>query len=304
MRMSIGLPALPCPFYKYPPALPFIFGTLSVLLALLTIFVRVPGANLDLLRLLGRHSLAIYLAHLYVLGLTSVAFHVSSILGLVTISALVVLLGAWGCAWYEKHAGVTGFPDRFNRYAPIYDRFMDLFGLYRIEEIKRSLPASVLRGSLLDVGGGTGYLAAQLTDRFVRVAVVDQSPGMLMLAQRRRLETHEASASALPFRDNEFDAVLCTDALHHIKDAERAVAEMARVLKPGGTVVIMEFHIRGLAGWFFFWFERLWIDHSQFIAPAQLHAMISRHGLTGTIRKISRLGYIFEGKKTAEEHTP
>lgn len=297
-----GLFGATFPFYKYPPTLPFLLATLALLLALLTLFARFPVANLRLLRLLGRHPLAIYLAHLYVLGLASLAFRISGGAGLVLISACVVVLAAWCCAWRETIAKAGG-SGCFNRYYLLYDRFMQLFGLYWPEEVKRSLPAGS-QGALLDVGGGTGYLAAQLTDRFSRVVVLDQSPGMLTLARRRNLETHEDSALALPFRENEFDAVICTDALHHIQDAERAVAEMARVLKPGGAVVIVEFHIHGPAGWFLFGFERVCIDHSQFIAPAQLHAMMCRHGISGSVRKISRLGYVFEGKKAMEEPTP
>lgn len=291
-------------FYKYPPSLSFTCGTMSILLLLFLLFARVPATNLYLLQLLGRHSLPLYLGHLYLLGMASLLYYHAGMQSVFTIGGVVVLLGAGWCWRLEKTARSARISNRFNRYSPFYDRFMRLLGLYRYQEIRQFLPAGGPQRSLLDVGGGTGYVAAQLADRFARVVVVDPSEGMLTIARSRKLETCQASAEALPFPDNTFDTVICTDALHHIRHAEQAIAEMRRVLKPGGSILIQEFHIHGLAGWVLFWFERLCIDHAIFLTPAQLDTLLTRHGMPGTIHPISRLEYIYVGRKTARDQAP
>lgn len=187
--------------------------------------------------------------------------------------------------------------DAFTRFAPAYDRFMQIFRLYRLRELRDVLSGSPSGGALLDVAGGTGFLSAALAGTFNRVVVADISSGMLAVAQRRNLETVCAQAESLPFADATFDAVLCADALHHIKSQELALNEIARVLKPGGTIVIQEFHIRGIRGFFFFLFERLFIDHSTFIAPDRLAAVMAQLPFSGEIRKLPGLNYIYRGTK-------
>jgi ubiquinone/menaquinone biosynthesis C-methylase UbiE len=96
---------------------------------------------------------------------------------------------------------------------------------------------------LLDVGCGTGA-AVRAAAGVSRAAVgVDLSAAMIargreLAAGLPNVELREADAEALPFAGGAFSAVLCTTSLHHYPDAERAVAEMARVLEPGGRVVI------------------------------------------------------------------
>ncbi len=185
----------------------------------------------------------------------------------------------------------------FDRFSPWYDRFMQRWGLYHVESIKQALNPKGPGQSLLDVGGGTGYLASCVADRYARTVVADLSPGMLRVARSRNLETVEASALDLPFNEAEFDVVLCTDALHHIKQIEQAVAEMCRVLKPGGTILIHEFHVQGWKGFFFYWFERLFVDDSVFVTPAELQSLLEKRGFSCETQKLSALGYMVVGKK-------
>jgi ubiquinone/menaquinone biosynthesis C-methylase UbiE len=72
---------------------------------------------------------------------------------------------------------------------------------------------------------------------------------------------------------------------------------MCRVLKPGGRLVILEFHIRGPAGWLFYWFERLLLDRSEFLSPDRLQGLLDRQGLSGATQRISRLQYLYVGQK-------
>ena len=99
---------------------------------------------------------------------------------------------------------------------------------------------------MLDVACGAGGLLAQLGGVVELAAGVDLSPGMLDIARSRfradprlaDIDLRVAAAEALPFEDATFTAVVCTTALHHFPDPEGAVAEMARVVAPGGRVVI------------------------------------------------------------------
>lgn len=280
-------------FYKYPPSVPFLLATVSLVLLLLVLLERFRSLNLSVLQLLGRHALFVYFLHLYLLGVASLMVYDSSMICIIVVALSVGVLTVLGCWWLEATKGLK----LFNRFSPCYDRFMQRWGLYHVESIKQALNPKGPGQSLLDVGGGTGYLASCVADRYARAVVADLSPGMLSVARSRNLETVEASALDLPFKDAEFDVVLCTDALHHIKQIEQAVAEMCRVLKPGGTILIHEFHVQGWKGFFFYWFERLFVDDSIFITPAELQALMDKNGFSGKTQKLSALGYMYLGIK-------
>jgi ubiquinone/menaquinone biosynthesis C-methylase UbiE len=101
---------------------------------------------------------------------------------------------------------------------------------------------------VLDVACGTGGLVAEIAPRVERAAGIDLSSGMLAIARSRlsdtgpgrltNIELHLGSSDALPFADGEFTALVCTTALHHFPEPQRSINEMARVLAPGGRVVI------------------------------------------------------------------
>jgi ubiquinone/menaquinone biosynthesis C-methylase UbiE len=97
----------------------------------------------------------------------------------------------------------------------------------------------------LEIGAGTGYFTLNLlrAGMIAEATCSDISPGMLVAlranAERLGLEvrTEQVDAERLPFADESFDLVLGHAVLHHIPDLERAFAEFARVLAPGGTVL-------------------------------------------------------------------
>lgn len=186
--------------------------------------------------------------------------------------------------------------NRFTIYSRIYDQCMKLFGFYKEQEIREELER-VKGGKLLDVAGGTGYLISHYLDIFEKVTVVDSSSGMLSIAKKRGLEVCNCSALSLPFGDNSFDVILCTDALHHIKDYEIALPEMHRVLKPGGVIIIQEIHILGLQGALFYLWEKIWIDNSRFITPEVLMTFMNNIGFDGSIRETDSLEYFYRGTK-------
>ena len=103
---------------------------------------------------------------------------------------------------------------------------------------------------VLEVGCGTGLVLSRIA-RFAKSARgVDLSPGMLALARQRGLDVVEGSATDLPFEHSSFDVTCSFKVLAHIKQIHLALSEMARVTRPGGTL-IAEFYnpysLRGLA---------------------------------------------------------
>lgn len=106
-------------------------------------------------------------------------------------------------------------------------------------------------GHVLDVATGTGLVAAELLRRGFRVTGLDQSPEMLARARARlgeRVPLVEASAEAVPFPDACFDHLTFTYLLRYVDDPAATLAELARVVRPGGTVTSLEFGVpRGLA---------------------------------------------------------
>jgi ubiquinone/menaquinone biosynthesis C-methylase UbiE len=99
--------------------------------------------------------------------------------------------------------------------------------------------------SVLDVGTGTGHTALALSPYVSHVVGVDLTPGMLAEADKLRsarnitnVEFSLADAHDLPFDDESFDLVTCRRAAHHFSHVTRALQEMQRVLRRGGTLVI------------------------------------------------------------------
>jgi demethylmenaquinone methyltransferase/2-methoxy-6-polyprenyl-1,4-benzoquinol methylase len=103
-------------------------------------------------------------------------------------------------------------------------------------------------GHVLDVATGTGLVAAELRRRGFRVTGVDQSTEMLARARekfRGEVELVESSAEALPFADASFDHLTVTYLLRYVGDPAATLAELARVVRPGGVVASLEFGVPG-----------------------------------------------------------
>jgi len=105
-------------------------------------------------------------------------------------------------------------------------------------------------GHVLDVATGTGLVAQALLRRGFRVTGLDQSPEMLARARERfegRVELVEASAEDMPFADASFDHLTFTYLLRYVDDPLATMRELARVVRPGGTLAMLEFGLpRGL----------------------------------------------------------
>ena len=129
---------------------------------------------------------------------------------------------------------------------PRYDRLGAVLSFGQDPRWRRAMVSHVPRdgGSVLDVATGTGLVAEQLLLRGHPVTGLDQSPDMLAIARSRfggRIELVEASATAIPFADASFDHLTFTYLLRYVDDPAATLAELARVVRPGGTIANLEF---------------------------------------------------------------
>ncbi|MGH7122501.1 MAG: class I SAM-dependent methyltransferase [Acetobacteraceae bacterium] len=151
-------------------------------------------------------------------------------------------------AYYGKEAERARFLcSLFDATAGDYDRLTQVFSFgagrrYRARAVEE---AGLAPGSrVLDVATGTGMLAVP-AERLVgpsgSVTALDPSPGMLCRARRHRgLILVQGLAEALPFADAVFDFLSMGYALRHVAGVDTAFSEFARVLKPGGRLLVLE----------------------------------------------------------------
>jgi demethylmenaquinone methyltransferase / 2-methoxy-6-polyprenyl-1,4-benzoquinol methylase len=138
---------------------------------------------------------------------------------------------------------------------PTYDRYAFALSFGQDPRWRRFLVSRLPVGSndtVLDVATGTAAVALELVRRTgCSVVGVDQSPEMLDEARRRlllaaetkRVRLVEASAQELPFEDGSFDALTFTYLLRYVDDPGATLAELARVVRPGGTMASLEFGV-------------------------------------------------------------
>ena len=134
----------------------------------------------------------------------------------------------------------------FDDVAPGYDRTnailsMGTSALWRIAMVRALGIAPGDR--VLDIAAGTGTSSAAIARTGARVTALDFSAGMVAVGRQRHpdIEFVEGDATALPFDDSSFEAVTVSFGLRNVNDPHAALAEMRRVLVPGGRLVICEF---------------------------------------------------------------
>ncbi len=132
----------------------------------------------------------------------------------------------------------------WEKMAPGYDRQIAFFERFQFAGGREWLAARA-SGHVLEVAVGTAR-SLPFYPPGIQLTGIDLSPSMLAIARQRAAEVglqadlREGDAQALPFADNTFDTVLCALALCSIPDPAKAVAEMARVLKPGGKLLLLD----------------------------------------------------------------
>ena len=143
-------------------------------------------------------------------------------------------------------------------FAPLgstYDRNANLLSFGQDPRWRRFLVSRVdvsADSTVLDGATGTAAVAIELAKRTgARVVGIDQSPEMLAVARERvargglndRIELIEGNAEHLPFPDGSFDALTFTYLLRYVGDPAATMSELARTVKPGGTIASLEFAI-------------------------------------------------------------
>ncbi len=147
----------------------------------------------------------------------------------------------------------------FSPIASDYDRAAQVLGLLQYSRwhdfllSRLDLPP---QGNVLDMATGTGALAVRLARLDgLRVTGADITRPMLLQTGARsggRVDLVECTAEAAPFADGAFDAVIFSYLLRYVADVPATLAELARALKPGGTMASLDFAVpRGI--WYPFW---------------------------------------------------
>jgi demethylmenaquinone methyltransferase / 2-methoxy-6-polyprenyl-1,4-benzoquinol methylase len=147
-------------------------------------------------------------------------------------------------------AGAVSARTLFAPLGPTYDRYAAALSFGQDPRWRRFLVSRVDASpadTVLDVATGTGAVARELLrQKGCTVVGLDQSPEMLAEARRRlpeSVELVEGSAERLPFPDASFDALTFTYLLRYVSDPAATLRELARVVRPGGTIAGLEFAV-------------------------------------------------------------
>jgi ubiquinone/menaquinone biosynthesis C-methylase UbiE len=146
-------------------------------------------------------------------------------------------------------------------FALVYDPSLALGELFGLRRRRRALLAGA-RGRVIELGAGTGLNLSHYPDGLEELILVEPDPMMrARLARRVRrsgwpTQVVDAEAERLPFADRSVDTVVATLVLCTVDDPERALAEIARVLRPGGELLFLE-HVRARSSRLARWQDRL-----------------------------------------------
>lgn len=175
--------------------------------------------------------------------------------------------------------------DFFDRVAGRWDKIAGDFetGQARLRTAAHLLPADFV---VADLGCGNGYMAAALLGQCSKLILVDRSPKMLDAAKARlagrpratALEFRRGDLDRLPIEDGEVDGVIAGMVFHHLPAFDRPLAEMCRVLKPGGTAAVLE-----LAPHRESWMRDALNDRHLGLEPSDLLAALGRAGFVETV---------------------
>lgn len=131
--------------------------------------------------------------------------------------------------------------------------------------------------TVLDAGGGTGRVSEEIQLHVKRVVVADISLGMLRYSIKKDLPCVCSPAECLPFPPDSFDRVIMMDAFHHVQNQSATAAELWRILRPGGKILIIEPDIDKLSVKCIALGEKLLLMRSHFL-PAEWISTLFAYG--------------------------
>jgi len=171
--------------------------------------------------------------------------------------------------------------DHFGLLAPLYERVIRPPDAEALRQVLRLPPRETPCEAcwLLDAGGGTGRVAARLRPYVGHYVVADLSQGMLReTAYKDTLSPVRARVQRLPFADETFHRIVVVDALHHFGEQAAAIAELLRVLRPGGRLLFEEPDIGAWRVRLVALAEKLALMQSHFLSAAEIEAAIRTQG--------------------------
>jgi SAM-dependent methyltransferase len=130
-----------------------------------------------------------------------------------------------------------------------YEHFWVGPGRRYLDRLEQRIVEHVLPGggSIVEIGAGFGRLGPCYLDKYQDVHMVEPASNLRAAAMGtfgNAVKYHDASVYALPFADSSFDAVLMVRVFHHLHNSEAALAELHRILRPGGTLVFSYSNLR------------------------------------------------------------
>ncbi|EEH64618.1 ubiquinone/menaquinone biosynthesis methyltransferase [Gleimia coleocanis DSM 15436] len=133
----------------------------------------------------------------------------------------------------------------FNKVAKRYDLMNEIMTVGQLRTWRKAVREALDVGPgqrVLDLAAGTGASTAALLETGAELVACDLSEGMIEVGRQRHpeIEFVHGNALDLPFSDESFDAVTISFGIRNIPDTEKVLSELARVLKPGGRLVILE----------------------------------------------------------------
>lgn len=187
-----------------------------------------------------------------------------------------------------RRAGTQGF---FDALAGSYHALAQAGG--GPEGLALAMSMALPPGTVVDLGAGEGEVALPLARLGHHVIAVDSSPAMVRTLEERAaaaglqgVEVHRGDLEALPLDDAVGDVVLISQTLHHTRRPEAAIAEAARVVRPGGRVVVLDL-VHHEQEWVRERLGDLWLGFE----PAALAAWLERAGLAGvTVQTVEVAG--------------
>lgn len=132
----------------------------------------------------------------------------------------------------------------WDRVAPLYDAFENTVNRASYEGTALAVAQMIGPGDeVLECACGTGAISAAIAPACARLVATDYSNGMLAqarkkLAKRSNVTVEQADITALPYADDSFDVAVAGNVIHLLPDPEQALREFARVVRPGGTIIL------------------------------------------------------------------